>query len=415
MKRKIGDDKGILPPCKKSTVGNNGKNDVENDVENNVYNGNDVGYDVENNVGNDNYNGNDDENDVENNVGNDDYNGNDDENDVENDVENDDENNDEYDVNTDSENSSVEYSSDEEISDDGYDNTSESWYKDQDLLKLLQLFLCVKSKTRDLKFCVKDKKLYAYIGESILHIIEYIANGAFGTVLKLSDANGTPINALKIGVPEEINKESRIIRQLHANGPLNGVIQCLNSCKYKEYALLELPYYPTDLHNFMKDNKKGLKPNDAKILIEQILKGLLGMHKAGVVHGDLKLKNILINPSNLDCVIIDLGNSFLVSNPSSARMCLDECTSPEMACGVGTPASDMWSLACILYKLVTGKYPYITISNIQDSLAEIKQKIRSLPKEHDIDNLIDFITNCILINPDSRMTAETALSHPYVQ
>lgn len=307
-------------------------------------------------------------------------------------------------------------SSDEEMSDDGYD-TSNTWYKDQDLFLLLKMFVCFKSSPHEVKIVIDNNIFYVYIGDSIVYIIEYIGNGAFGTVLKFSDANGTAISALKIGVPEEIDKESSTIRQLHANGLLNGVINMSsNPCKYGKYALMELPYYASDLHNYMKKNKNGLMPAVAKSMFKQILEGLYNIHyKAGLVHGDLKLKNILINPSNLDCVIIDFGNSFPISDPSKARMCLDECTSPEMTCGVGTPASDMWSIACILYKLVTGKYPYINKFNIQHSLAEITQKLRSLPKEHNIDNLIDFISKCILIVPGSRMTAKTALSHPYVQ
>jgi|688.fasta_scaffold579788_1 serine/threonine protein kinase len=70
--------------------------------------------------------------------------------------------------------------------------------------------------------------------------------------------------------------------------------------------------------------KKVSEPHIVLFLLRQILEGLRDIHKANVIHRDLKPQNILINLTNLKPFIIDFGLSLYLDNtvtPMSYKRC----------------------------------------------------------------------------------------------
>lgn len=110
-------------------------------------------------------------------------------------------------------------------------------------------------------------------------------------------------------------------------------------------------------------------------LVEQTLAGLAHAHARGVIHGDLKPSNVMLDlasPQGPRAYILDLGLAWLRHPRHDSR--LDGAPAPEgsMHSGAGTvgwvapeqirraatlvgPPTDLYALGCIIYRVLTGR------------------------------------------------------------
>ncbi len=111
-------------------------------------------------------------------------------------------------------------------------------------------------------------------------------------------------------------------------------------------------------------------------LVDQVLAGLAHVHARGVIHGDMKPSNVMLDLAGGGrgprAYILDLGLAWLRQSRHDPR--LDGAPSPELAvhAGAGTvgwvapeqirkaatyvgPPTDLYALGCIIYRVVSGK------------------------------------------------------------
>jgi tetratricopeptide (TPR) repeat protein len=122
--------------------------------------------------------------------------------------------------------------------------------------------------------------------------------------------------------------------------------------------------------------------------VDQILAGLAHAHARGVIHGDLKPTNLMIEfpgPGSLPRVfILDLGLASLVRDPVDHRLDGAEGSPPVVRAGAGTPGwmapeqirratphygppTDLYAVGSILYHLLAGREPFSgTIEEVLD-------------------------------------------------
>jgi serine/threonine protein kinase len=97
----------------------------------------------------------------------------------------------------------------------------------------------------------------------------------------------------------------------------------------------------------------------------QIFGGLAAIHRAGLVHGDMKSDNVLVESTPLGdhVTIIDLG----LARPPATRATRSgdlvsgtpEYMAPEVIRGRSvSPASDLYAVGVILYEMLTGTTPF---------------------------------------------------------
>eukprot|EP01063_Lacrimia_lanifica_P017047 TRINITY_DN23741_c0_g1_i1.p1 TRINITY_DN23741_c0_g1~~TRINITY_DN23741_c0_g1_i1.p1 ORF type:complete len:315 (+),score=116.22 TRINITY_DN23741_c0_g1_i1:54-947(+) len=99
----------------------------------------------------------------------------------------------------------------------------------------------------------------------------------------------------------------------------------------------------------------------ASYITFQLLLGIDYCHKAQVMHRDLKPGNVFLGP-NLAVKIGDFGISKMISSKSMATTMVGTpfYLSPEVVNNLAyTHPSDMWSLGCVVYEVVTLQRPFV--------------------------------------------------------
>lgn len=100
-------------------------------------------------------------------------------------------------------------------------------------------------------------------------------------------------------------------------------------------------------------------------IVSQVVSGLRAFHRLEMLHQDLKPGNIMITPEGL-VKIVDFGSTKIagiadVSTPVERKVLLGtkDYTAPEYLMEqAGTTQSDLFSLGCIIYQMLTGHLPY---------------------------------------------------------
>ncbi|KAJ7780489.1 mitogen-activated protein kinase-2, partial [Mycena olivaceomarginata] len=167
---------------------------------------------------------------------------------------------------------------------------------------------------------------------------------------------------------------------------------------------------------------------------------------AGIVHRDLKPSNILLN-ANWDLKVCDFGlattfdDALFMTQYVATRW----YKAPEimLSPGMYTKAIDIWSVGCILAELLIGR-PQFTGKDYLNQLnlilnvlgtptldelyaittnLSLKYMGTLIMREgmpfgnlfpHASEDLIDFLSNTLVLNPEKPLTADNALQHPYV-
>ena len=100
-------------------------------------------------------------------------------------------------------------------------------------------------------------------------------------------------------------------------------------------------------------------------IVSQVVSGLRAFHRLDMLHQDIKPGNIMMTPEGI-VKIVDFGSTKIagiaeIATPVERKELLGtrHYTAPEYLIGnPGTNRSDMFSLACIVYEMITGRLPY---------------------------------------------------------
>ena len=167
--------------------------------------------------------------------------------------------------------------------------------------------------------------------------------------------------------------------------------------------------------------KKIFSEREAAYIIYQILTAIRYCHKMRIVHRDVKPENIMIMGRErnglLRVKLIDFGTAklFVEGYKNKALVGSAYYIAPEVIRGKYDESCDLWSIGVIMYILLTGKPPFngeedddilraISIGQY-DTNTERYSKLSLQAK--------DLIKRLLTFNPNERITAMDALSHPW--
>ena len=135
--------------------------------------------------------------------------------------------------------------------------------------------------------------------------------------------------------------------------------------------------------------------------VPQIIKGLRAFHRLDMLHQDLKPGNIMITDEGL-VKIVDFGSTKIagiadISTPIERNELLGtkNYTAPEYLLGdSGTTQSDLFSLGCIVYEMLSGKLPYGEALSRSSSQQSIK-RLQYIPITEYISNIPHWVDKTI--------------------
>ncbi|CAK0809464.1 unnamed protein product [Prorocentrum cordatum] len=162
--------------------------------------------------------------------------------------------------------------------------------------------------------------------------------------------------------------------------------------------------------------QEAVSEREAAEVAWQVLLALNYIHSHGIVHGDVKLENILYDSKESKHLkLIDFGFSRRW-DPSQRGVSGGACgtrsyVAPEVVLGRPcTSQSDMWSLGVVIFMLLARYRPF---SNAAETV-EGKFKVVPGRWKHVSKEGMHFIASLLTVGPGKRLTAEGALQHPWI-
>ncbi|CAM4730636.1 unnamed protein product [Leuciscus chuanchicus] len=205
-------------------------------------------------------------------------------------------------------------------------------------------------------------------------IVRKIGEGGFGEVyagIRLTDdlkvalkfADNTGIKWLDIeGCAEPVPREIGLLI-LANKGPRDPhIIQLLDWEKQAEQYImvLERPAPSEDLLSFLDRYRGTIEEDVASVIMQQATLAAQTCCQRGVLHRDIKLENLLINPDTLEVKLIDFGCGEILNNEGYTSFSgTPEYCPPEYHTNGeyhGEPAT-VWSLGILLFTLLCGTFP----------------------------------------------------------
>lgn len=191
--------------------------------------------------------------------------------------------------------------------------------------------------------------------------------GGMGEVYRAYDTARERMVAIKLLRPEmaadpsfqeRFRRESRVAARLqephvipvHNFGEIDGVL-------YIDMRLVE----GASLKEVLRTHG-ALQPRRAVAIIRQVASALDDAHANGLVHRDIKPENVLLTPDDF-AYLVDFGiaHGGGEATVTSTGLVVGSCAymAPERFSGErGGPASDVYSLACLLHETLTGRAPF---------------------------------------------------------
>jgi len=205
--------------------------------------------------------------------------------------------------------------------------------------------------------------------------------GGMATVYLAEDLKHDRKVAVKVLRPElaAVIGAERFLQEIKLTANLQHphILPLHDSGEADSFLYYVMPYVEGESLRDKLNREKQFGVDEAVRLATQVAAALDYAHRQGVVHRDIKPENVLIHDGNAQ--VADFGIALAVSAAGSSRMTetgmsigTPQYMSPEQAMGDREldARSDIYSLAAMLYEMLTGDPPY-TGSTAQAIVAKV--------------------------------------------
>lgn len=296
----------------------------------------------------------------------------------------------------------------------------------------------------------KEKKIKLF--NRVIKKVELLGQGGYGNVYKVEfvDKPGEYYALKKYNLRNKEGFDKSALREITILKEINHEnIEKIMDMFYDINSLFVLKeYHDVELRKLISKNLQypkviNLTHADKKGIMKQILVGLIELHKNGILHRDLAPANILINKQGV-VKISDFGLSRLIASPGrpmTQGVVTKFYRAPEIFFGSKfySFSIDVWSVGCIFSEMLLENILFIGDSDVEiiknicnllgppndinwpDAIQLPKFRLVKGSPQFSIkkkfgkfgDECSDLMEKILVLNPNSRITAEEALNHPY--
>ncbi|MEM1089694.1 MAG: tetratricopeptide repeat protein [Pseudomonadota bacterium] len=234
-----------------------------------------------------------------------------------------------------------------------------------------------------------------------LNVFEQIGSGSFGSVYRAYDRQLRRYVALKLlpsgssEIRAWLDEARRLARVRHPN-----VIAIHGAETEGDYGGIWMDLVEgVSLDELLND---GPLAEDASHEIASALASALSaVHEAGLVHGDVKGSNVIVEPGGR-VILLDFGAAVDHRQGEALSAASPLSAAPETLAGdPAIPESDVYSLGILLYRCLAGRYPF-QAKNIEDlrRLHAQTPELKCLPRDYRA-----LLEAMLAVSPESRPEA----------
>jgi serine/threonine-protein kinase len=191
-------------------------------------------------------------------------------------------------------------------------------------------------------------------------LVALLGRGGMGEVYRADDLTLDQPVALKF-LPEGVAADPDRLAQFHQELRVARQVSHKNVCRLYDLGdadgrrFLTMEYVDgEDLASLLR--RIGRIPGDKAVAIaRQLCAGLGAAHERGVIHGDLKPANVMLDGEG-NVRITDFGLAAAIDDPGTVRAGTPQYMAPEQLAGQpGSVRSDIYALGLVLFEIFTGR------------------------------------------------------------
>lgn len=247
-----------------------------------------------------------------------------------------------------------------------------------------------------------------------IQVLETLGTGAHSTILRVRRTADGREYALKV-VPVTGEEDKKYLEQARHEFRVGQMLNHPNLIKVfafdTETDWLFRVRKARLLIEYVNGNTLDTAPvlNPAKLIriFERVAAGLVHMHKAGVIHADLKPNNVMVG-RGLTTKIIDFGLAWVKGEPKDRVQGTPEYMAPETASHkVINERTDVYNFGATMYRLVTLQLPPSVVPSADGLQINEKMFAEQLVPVGDVNKsappeLCELIHRCLSYNAHKR-------------
>ena len=264
-------------------------------------------------------------------------------------------------------------------------------------------------------------RIQRFIKDGVFNSNYVVEDGKGGLFfLKLFDPKAIPEDWLDRGEVREIV----ISRNLKHENVISYISDGMHVMNGTEYPYLVMQFYHGMLLSEIINAGRQFGADEVRNIACFVLEGLAYLRSEGLNHNDITPRNILLNAQDgkLMPKIIDLGHACPDIRDGNPPFPLEDLnllyTAPEALDGIFTDACDAFSVAALLYKLISGREPWEIHLDEQESFEEHVNRMKEARRRepiwpaalHACDRVIQTIVfQGLRLNPVNRLSTSRML------